>query len=151
MTFQCAIPVFEGLFQEEEDNKIMSELLFELVTWHGFAKLHLKTESNLHALDTSTTRLGRCIRRFKSKTCQRYKTRELPSEEAARGCHEVAAASKKDLKASKTGKVKASRRCLKKGFTLRTYKLHSLGDYVNAIRRYGTTDSYTTQTVCKSF
>lgn len=30
---------------------------------------------------------------------------------------------------------------------LDTYKVHSLGDYVEAIQQYGTTDSYTTELV----
>lgn len=34
-----------------------------------------------------------------------------------------------------------------KGFNLNTYKLHSLGDYADTIRQYGTTDSYSTQLV----
>lgn len=40
---------------------------------------------------------------------------------------------------------KAGRR--PKTFNLNTYKLHSLGDYVNTIRKYGTTDSYSTEPV----
>jgi hypothetical protein len=32
---------------------------------------------------------------------------------------------------------------------LSTYKLHALGDYVDAIRRYGTSDNYSTQTVSR--
>ena len=32
-------------------------------------------------------------------------------------------------------------------FSLSTYKHHALGDYVQAIRRYGTTDSYSTESV----
>ena len=35
----------------------------------------------------------------------------------------------------------------KKSFNLRTYKNHSLGDYVKMIRTYGTTDSYSTEPV----
>jgi hypothetical protein len=31
-----------------------------------------------------------------------------------------------------------------KTFSLKTYKTHALGDYVACIKRYGTTDSYTT-------
>ena len=31
---------------------------------------------------------------------------------------------------------------------LSTYKWHSLGDYASTIRRYGTTDNYSMQTVC---
>lgn len=34
-----------------------------------------------------------------------------------------------------------------KTFSLDTYKAHSLGDYVEAIKRYGTTDSFSTETV----
>jgi hypothetical protein len=35
----------------------------------------------------------------------------------------------------------------RKTFNLSTYKLHSLGDYVATIRRFGTTDSYSTEPV----
>jgi len=34
-----------------------------------------------------------------------------------------------------------------KSFNLSTYKLHSLGDYVATIKKYGTTDSYSTELV----
>jgi len=34
-----------------------------------------------------------------------------------------------------------------KRFNLLTYKIHSLGDYVSMIRKFGTTDSYSTQIV----
>jgi hypothetical protein len=34
-----------------------------------------------------------------------------------------------------------------KTLNLNTYKIHALGDYVSAIKAYGTTDSYTTETV----
>lgn len=36
---------------------------------------------------------------------------------------------------------------LKKSLNLNTYKNHSLGDYTNTIRKYGTTDSYSTESV----
>ena len=32
-------------------------------------------------------------------------------------------------------------------FNINTYKFHALGDYKKAIRRFGTTDSYTTRVV----
>jgi hypothetical protein len=35
----------------------------------------------------------------------------------------------------------------KKTFNINTYKAHALGDYVATIRRYGTTDSYSTEPV----
>jgi hypothetical protein len=37
--------------------------------------------------------------------------------------------------------------CRIKKFTLNTYKYHACGDYPNTIRRYGTTDSYSTEIV----
>lgn len=36
----------------------------------------------------------------------------------------------------------------KKTFNMNTYKGHSLGHYASTIRRFGTTDSYSTQPVC---
>ena len=36
-----------------------------------------------------------------------------------------------------------------KTFSLNTYKIHSIGDYAATIRKYGTTDSYTTEIVSK--
>ena len=35
-----------------------------------------------------------------------------------------------------------------KTLNLNTYKLHALGDYTTTIRKYGTTDSYSTEPVC---
>jgi hypothetical protein len=53
MAFQCAIPVFDGLL-DFRNNAIVMDLLFELATWHAFAKLRLHTESTICALETST-------------------------------------------------------------------------------------------------
>ncbi len=35
----------------------------------------------------------------------------------------------------------------KKAFNLNTYKNHSLGDYLETIKRFGTVDSYSTESV----
>src|SRR6266446_7316164 len=91
---KCAIPVFEGLLPEVHD-KIIINLLYELATWHFLAKLRLHTESTLTALETSTSRLGSAFRKFISITCEAYVTKDLPSEEAARGRREAALAQKK--------------------------------------------------------
>ncbi|KAF8189074.1 hypothetical protein BJ912DRAFT_851013, partial [Pholiota molesta] len=66
LDYQCAIPVFEDLLPSEHNN-IVHDLIFELATWHGLAKLRLHTESTLSALETSTTRLGIALRSFLSK------------------------------------------------------------------------------------
>jgi len=51
-----------------------------------------------------------------------------------------------DPEAASQRLVLTSRRL--KGLNLNTYKIHALGDYVNTIRNYGTTDSYSTELVC---
>jgi hypothetical protein len=125
------------------------DLLFKLSTWHGLAKLRLHTDSTLDGQDTSTTRLGHGLRHFKSTTCCTYDTRELPSEEAVRGRRTAAVAAKKkasDPDSNKISKVAKPRTA--RTFSLMTYKLHALSDYVHAIRMFGTSDGFTTQTVC---
>jgi len=51
-----------------------------------------------------------------------------------------ASTSKKKSSGSRTSGIRAL-------FSMCTYKLHALGDYVAAIARYGTTDNYSTQVV----
>jgi len=84
--------------------------------------------------------------------CSAYKTYELPREEAARGRREAAAIAKKtsnlpvSVTTETTTKTSSSSRRLRQ-FSLDTYKIHALGDYANAIRQFGTADSYNSQTV----
>ncbi|KAK7441705.1 hypothetical protein VKT23_016370 [Stygiomarasmius scandens] len=52
-------------------------------------------------------------------------------------------APKPNFRSSKPAK---KRRKVKKDFNLFTYKLHALADYADCIRKYGTTDNYSTQT-----
>ena len=96
-------------------------------------------EETLKLLDNVTTSLGDALRIFKTDTCARFNTRELPREVTSR--------TKKEVKkpTSREPQDKYAKR--PKAFNLNTYKLHSLGDYTNAIRNYGTTDSYSTQIV----
>jgi hypothetical protein len=156
MALQCSIPVFDGLF-EPHNNAIIMDLLFELTTWHALAKLRLHTESTLCALETSTTRLGIALRKFQSTICAEFETRDLPSEEAARGRRKAAKAKAKPpmpLKGKGKGKEREApkEKERKKKSTLRMfnfscYKPHSLGDYAKTIRVLGTSDGYSTQTV----
>ncbi|EFI26688.1 hypothetical protein CC1G_15459 [Coprinopsis cinerea okayama7 len=76
---QCAVACFDGLLPKKH-NTVVLDLLFELATWHGLAKLRLHTSTTLNALETSTTRLGQRIRRFISVTCSAFDTRALPKE-----------------------------------------------------------------------
>ena len=135
----------------------MLDLLFELATWHGLAKLRLHTESTLLALDFSTNRLGIMLRKFASTVCKAFDTRELPSEEAARGRRKAAGLKKGPILSSRAqgkqrqGGTTAATTPHGREFTLDTYKLHALGDYVSTIRLHGTSDGISTQTVCFSF
>lgn len=153
--FQCSIPVFDGLFDSTgSNNTIILDLLFELSTWHGLAKLRLHTESTVRSLENSTTRLGIALRKFQSTTCAEFVTHDLPSEEAARGRRKAAKAKLKpttqNLKSK--GKQKATDTDSRfRSFNLSNYKTHALADYPKTIRELGTTDSYSTQNVSYLF
>jgi hypothetical protein len=119
------------------------DLLFELAVWHAHAKLRLHTETTLEMFQSTTQRLGVLLRAFLRLTCEAYITRELPRETAARGRREAALATK-----GKGTKGKGKEGPKRKRLNLATYKYHALGDYPEAIRRFGTTDNYSTQVVC---
>ena len=154
MALQCAIPVFDGLF-EPCNNALIMDLLFELATWHALAKLRLHTESTVCTLETLTTQLGTALQKFQSTICAEFETRDLPSEEAARGRRKAAKAKAKAPEPPKKGKEKEreapigkkKKKSMLRGFSLSCYKPHSLGDYAKTIRLLGTTDGYSTQTV----
>jgi hypothetical protein len=140
-------------------------LLFRLAEWHALAKLRLHTESTLALMESVTAALGCELRRFRSTTCSAFHTMELPKETAARGRK----ASKKTAKAasdstalptqapqtsaapetisSETTPEIVPKKKKRRTLNLSTYKVHALGDYVRTIRMFGTTDSYSTQTV----
>jgi hypothetical protein len=137
---QCSIPAFEGLFPEEDDRSI-NKLLFLLATWHAYAKLRLHTDTTLRMFETVCKSLCHALRHFAYEVCPKYATKELPREVNARVARQQVQAKRgaRASKPSKSSKVKK--------FNMLTYKLHCLPDYPDAIRRYGTTDSYSTQTV----
>jgi hypothetical protein len=83
-----------------------------------------------------TTALGQILREFATITSQTYSTRELPREAAARA---------RALAKTKSGTSSAAK---EKHFNMYTPKIHALGDYVAHIYQFGTTDSYSTQSVC---
>jgi len=138
---ECSIPAFEGLFYEE-DNRSISELLFLLSTWHAYAKLRLHTDTTLEMLETVAKALCQALRHFAVVTCPQYTTKELPREVNARIKRQQAQATR-GARANKStsNSVKVKR------FNMSTYKIHCIPDYPDAIRKYGTTDSYSTQTV----
>jgi hypothetical protein len=106
--------------------------------WHAYAKLRLHTEQTLASFTQITKDLGILIRHFSTKTCKAFETIELPKEKFARLCK----AATKDSQGGSGGGQKT------KEFSLKTYKLHALGDYPQTIRECGTTDNYTSSRVC---
>ena len=130
----------------------------------SLAKLRLHTDITLRLLKASTISLGKLFRCFLSKVCSIYDTRELPQEEATRGKREAALrkliAAPNEAGPSNTmpsdtqvsnqppsGKELRLVGRKERLFNLNTYKMHSLGDYVDCILQFGMTDSYSTQLV----
>lgn len=167
---KCAIPVFEELLPEPHNRQLL-ELLFLLAHWQGLAKLRLHTEDTLSMLDKATIDLGKALRDFNNNTCSMYSTKELPREALSRvRRQEKKVMMQATIKRSHQDGTKTTtptqavinantpqppmqgshtQRKLKT-LNLNTYKFHSLGDYAEAIRHYGTTDSFSTQLVSSS-
>ena len=130
------------------------------------AGLHLHTDDMLEVLDRNTTVLGARLRNFAKTTCKDYVTHELKreTEQRKRRAQKLAKAKTTAGKA-KTNSTKSKGKGAEsapptasgsdeprlKLFNLNTYKIHSLGDYVQSIRKWGTTDSYTSRRVMGSY
>lgn len=104
----------------------------------------MHTDETLQILESVTVSLGRELRAFATVTCPAFSTRELKREAERRQRRQYQAQSRPGTSIRGSSQV-VSRQ--PKTFNLQTYKLHALGDYVSTIRRYGTTDSYSTQLV----
>jgi len=136
--------------------------------WHGLAKLRMHHDLTLDILDSVTVALGNLLRSFSDVTCPAFETKELRREADARGRRESRKAAASHYVVSNvppvdqasTGPGDSSIRPAiehrtpggvvgrrPKKFNLGTYKGHSYGDYAKAIREYGTTDSFSTESV----
>ena len=133
--------MIEGLLPTRKDEDEILDLIFVLATWHAYAKLRLHTDNTLASFDTLTKSLGAALRNFGGKFSDRFEAKELPKETDARKRRKASRKSQGNT----SNKQKGSGTKVK--FSLSTYKLHALGDYVDTIRRRGTTDSYSTQMV----
>jgi hypothetical protein len=101
----------------------------------------MHTDHTLAIMDDITKQLGAQFRDFTQKTCVAFDTRELHREtEARKRRQQSKSQSQSTTCPDKTGPIR-------KMFNLNTYKFHALGDYPDTIRRYGTTDSYSTEPV----
>jgi hypothetical protein len=117
----------------------------------------MHTDVTLELLSQVTISFGTRIRTFQEKTCAAFSTHELEREQAARvrrqdkikkAAAETNSNAQKGKKTAETNSQPRKRSGRQpKQFNLNTYKYHALGDYCNTIRRFGTTDSYSTQPV----
>jgi hypothetical protein len=131
--------VFEGLFPAPHDSIIQS-LLYRFAQWHALAKLRMHSESTLSVLQETFTNLSQRLRHFAFYTCNAFNTVELPRERATRQKRASQGSGAQNMPSGSNGpRVKK--------FNLATYKFHAMGDYLNTIRFFGTTDSFTTQIV----
>ncbi|KAK7025783.1 hypothetical protein R3P38DRAFT_3316409 [Favolaschia claudopus] len=137
----CLLPVIEGLLPDAHNDEMM-DVVFSLAEWHTLGKLKMHTDTSVGWLRTATKELGRMLRRFQRVVCPYYDTRELPSEQAARGRRQAKKASQGKGKAPSMV-VRASAK--KKEYSMETYKMHGLGDYAPAIPWVGTSNSWSTQ------
>ena len=144
------MPFFEGLFPDNAFDDLVQNLLATLAIWHAYAKLRLHVDKTLDSFEIVTTDLGRLGRRFARVSAEKFAPEPTPEEQASAARQRTRAATKKQTRSQTVPRKQGRSR--KKGKTkkvlnLFTYKWHALGDYVRWIRRYGTTDNYTTQMV----
>ena len=100
----------------------------------------MHSDDSLARLDQALKKLAAEIQRFQQKTCDEFKTYELPNEAAAQY-------RRQQTQTGPSGPAKSTSTARLISFNVHTYKFHVLGDYSRSIRMFGTTDSYTTQTV----
>jgi hypothetical protein len=120
------------------------KLLYRTAEWHALGKLRMHTDATLKHLESLTKEFGLLMRQFRDITCRSFETVELARERAAQirqRQHDQA----KTLNLN-TGSMSSSQKY--KTLNLLTPKFHFLGDYVQNIRLFGCTDSFSTQVVC---
>jgi len=131
------MPCLEGLLPEPHNTTVL-DLIFLLATWHALAKLNIHTDTSLHLLDITTTALGAGLRYFVGITCPQFNTIETNAEYSKRCRRQtVNTAQKSSESAGRQPRM----------LSLKTIKLHFLGDYVEHIKLFGTTDNYTSAIV----
>ena len=135
----------EDLFPDQSHGRSIYDLVFTLADWHACAKLRLHTTSTVTLLQDLTRTFGIRLRHFAKHICPAYDTRELAKEEAARVRRQAKMRSQGNT--SKQAHNTNSGPKNVKTFHMATYKLHAMGDYVDQITHFGSTDSYSTQPV----
>ena len=106
----------------------------------------MHTDETLEILERVSARLGSQLRTFANETCPSFSTQELRHEADSRKRRQAREGKNGRAQTRGTSAIATGDRH-PKVLNLRTYKLHALGDYPAQIRKYGTTDSYSTQSV----
>ncbi|KAG6825451.1 hypothetical protein H0H92_003666 [Tricholoma furcatifolium] len=141
---QCAGPCFDGLFCQTSrsvDRKVQ-DLLFALASWHASAKMRLHTDWSLKIFEGLTIKLTRQIHIFATQVCPKFETHQTPKESHARLSRKA-----KTAKSDAHNEAAEPAQQRLRTFNYDTPKMHSIVHYPRAIRKYGTTDSYSTQIV----
>lgn len=108
----------------------------------------MHTDITLALLDSETERLGAELRQFADVTCAAFDTEELNREVNARKRRKAKAnADAASISQQNSSPEMPETGPKKKQYHLRTYKHHSLPDYVKSIRDFGTSDSFSTEPV----
>jgi hypothetical protein len=122
------------------------KLLYRTAEWHALAKLRMHTDATLDHLNSLTKEFGNLMRRFRETTCSQFRTIELPRELSARN-RQRQRDQDKMFNTHPPGLKTGSSSRIPKSLNLFTPKFHFLGDYVQSIRLFGCTDSFSTQLV----
>ena len=164
--------MFEDLL-DKPHNKPLMKLLYRTAEWHALAKSRMHTNTMLEHLHCLTKEFGSLMWQFRDQTCSQFDTVDLPREVAAQNRnrqHGHAKVSRKGLtddgpegpmsalthQVNQTPNAASSPEgntmqvpssCKLRMINLFTTKFHFLGDYVQAIQRFGCTDSFSTQLV----
>jgi hypothetical protein len=142
------MPAFEELISDKQQEKIVQNLLFDLMAFHAYAKLRMHTDNTLEAFRLATSALGHSLRQFSSKTCAFHAdTKELPRERAARLRRAANKKSKKPDSGQPTSGSSQSNQVQGKKFSMTTYKTHSLSHYPDHAEKFGSYDSVSTRDV----
>uniref|UniRef100_A0A0W0FN43 Uncharacterized protein n=1 Tax=Moniliophthora roreri TaxID=221103 RepID=A0A0W0FN43_MONRR len=97
---QCSMPCFEGLLGQGRLERVVMDLLFDMLQWHAYAKLRMHDDSTVESFKKATTSLGKSTRLFASEV-NSIVTKELPGE--VNKCSRTAA--KKATREAKTNKA----------------------------------------------
>ena len=107
----------------------------------------MHTDDTIQIFQRVTHELGNELQFFR-ETCTTFTTKELRREAECRRRKEAHTA---PPNTATKGSTTTTNDCRLKVLNLNTYKLHALGHYPSQIELFGTTDSFSTQLVCKQF